>query len=81
MTQPSNAAAKLVDNNNNPQIADRQAPINDLVDSTGGTIDGTLSAVSGSGADSTINDNFAELNTKINIIIDRLEAHGLIADN
>jgi hypothetical protein len=39
-----------------------------LVDSTGGTANGTVVAVSGSGADATINDNFADLIAKVNAL-------------
>ena len=37
-----------------------------LTDSTGGSTDGTVSAISGSGADSDINNNFKELLEKYN---------------
>jgi hypothetical protein len=40
-----------------------------LTDSTGGTADNTVAAVSGSGADATINNNFADLIAKINALI------------
>lgn len=40
-----------------------------LTDSTGGTANNTLAAVSGSGDDATINDNFADLGAKVNAII------------
>ena len=45
-----------------------------LDDSSGGTADGTISAVSGSGDDATINNNFKE-------IYDVLAAHGLVASS
>lgn len=48
--------------------------IGKLTNSTGGTADGTLAAVSGSGADSDINNNFAELNAKVDALIDALGA-------
>lgn len=41
----------------------------DLTNSTGGTTDGTVAAVSGSGADATINNNFAELTVKLNALL------------
>ena len=45
----------------------KQAAVDaDVTDNTGGTADGTLAAVSGSGADSAINDNFAELAAELN---------------
>lgn len=46
----------------------------ELTDSSGGTADGTVSAVSGSGDDATINNNFAELSAKVNSLIRRLGA-------
>lgn len=39
-------------------------------DNSGGTADGTIEAVSGSGADAAINNNFAELNAKVNEVRD-----------
>lgn len=44
----------------------------ELTDSSGGTADGTVAAISGSGADSEINNNFAELTTKMNFILRQL---------
>lgn len=37
-----------------------------LTDSTGGTANNTLTAISGSGADAAINNNFADLASKVN---------------
>lgn len=37
-----------------------------LTDSTGGSVDGTLAAISGSGADAAINNNFADLADRVN---------------
>lgn len=57
--------------------------ITKLTDSSGGTANDTVAAVSGSGADATINDNFADLAAKINGIIDVIGATsgvGLTAD-
>lgn len=39
-----------------------------LTDSSGGTADGTVEVVSGSGADAAINNNFAELAAKVNAL-------------
>lgn len=39
-----------------------------LTDSSGGTADGTVAAISGSGADADINNNFAELAAKVNAL-------------
>lgn len=44
----------------------------ELTDNSGGTADDTVEAVSGSGADPAINNNFAELTTKVNYLLDRL---------
>jgi len=85
MTQPSSTEAKLVDKLDNPQIANRQAAITALTDSTGGTANNTIENL----ADGTtyandhaaIENNFADLAAKVNEIIEALEAHGLIADN
>jgi len=49
-----------------------------LTNSTGGTADGTISAVSGSGADADINNNFTELHTLLNEIRTALVNLGLI---
>ncbi len=49
-----------------------------LTDNTGGSVDGTLAAVSGSGADATINDNFADLAAKVNAIRTALQNLGLM---
>ena len=49
-----------------------------LTNSTGGTADGTLAAVSGSGADTDINNNFTELHTLLNEIRTAMVNLGLI---
>jgi len=49
-----------------------------LTNSTGGTADGTLAAVSGSGADTDINNNFTELHTLLTEIRTALVNLGLI---
>jgi hypothetical protein len=46
-----------------------------LTDSTGGGVDGTLVAISGSGDDANINNNFADMAAKVNAI--RLLLHNL----
>lgn len=48
-----------------------------LTDSSGGSANNTVAAVSGSGADSTINDNFADLAAKVNELRDILVDNGL----
>lgn len=50
-----------------------------LTDSTGGTANNTLVAISGSGADAAINDNFADLAAKVNALRDFARTHGLMA--
>ncbi|MBI1296669.1 hypothetical protein GC175_17070 [bacterium] len=57
----------------------QQATIADLTDNSGGTADSTVAAVSGSGADATINNNFADLTAKINALIAALEEYGIVA--
>lgn len=43
--------------------------ITQLTDSTGGTANNTLQAVSGSGADAAINNNFADIAAKLNAVL------------
>lgn len=50
-----------------------------LTNSTGGSADGTLVAISGSGADADINNNFTELVVKVELMRDAMVALGLIA--
>lgn len=60
----------------------RQSAIGTLTAGVG-TANGTIALVSGSGADTTINDNFEDLAAKVNAIIAALSAssgHGLTAD-
>lgn len=64
-------------------VSSQQSAVGKLTDNTGGSTDGTLAAVSGSGADTAINNNLAELNAKLDAIIDALGAssgHGLTGD-
>lgn len=60
-------------------IGVQEGAIASLTDSTGGTTDGTLAAISGSGADADINNNLSELNDKLDEILVALRNHGLIA--
>lgn len=55
-----------------------QADITDLTDNSGGTGDDTIDAVSGSGADPAINNNFATLGDKVKEILDVLRAAGML---
>lgn len=50
-----------------------------LTDSSGGSADGTVSAVSGTGDDTTINDNFADLTAKYNALRTALQNLGAMA--
>lgn len=57
-----------------------QSAIADITDNTGGgTPDGTLVAVSGSGADAAINDNLADLAGKINAVLAALRSANIIS--
>lgn len=49
--------------------SDSIAAITTLTDSSGGTANDTIAAISGSGADADINNNFADLAAKINAIL------------
>ena len=57
-TQTYSAASRTHDNLNSAT----------LTDNTGGTADTTLVAISGSGDDATLNDNFADLTAQINAL-------------
>lgn len=60
-------------------VTEQQTAIASLTDSSGGTADGTVAAVSGSGDDANINNNFAECAAKLDSILAMLRTHGLIA--
>jgi hypothetical protein len=57
----------------------QQSDISALTDSTGGTADNTVAAVSGSGDDATLNNNFADLIDQINKLRDTFRNLGLMA--
>lgn len=59
VVQASNGAALTVD---------QESDYGQLMDSTGGTPTGNLGAVSGTGDDTTINDNFSSINAKLDAI-------------
>lgn len=67
-------------------VGARGAAVVKLTDSTGGSADGTLAAcgdTSASDQSAAINDNFTDVNAKLNLLIDRLgitAGHGLTAD-
>jgi hypothetical protein len=69
MTQPTAAVAKLADRNDNLQIGDRGASVTAVTGTAGATYTATEQAM--------INN----LKTAVNALIERLEAHGLVADN
>lgn len=50
----------------------------DLTDNSTGTADGTVEAVSGSGADAAINNNFAEMAAEVNAIKEMLRDAGVL---
>lgn len=50
-----------------------------LTDSTGGTANDTLVAISGTGDDADLNNNFADLVAKLNTIRTALVNHGLLS--
>jgi len=61
-----------------PVVQPASASQTALTDSSGGVTDGTISAVTGSGDDTTINNNFAELHALLNSIRTALVDSGLI---
>lgn len=74
-SNPLKSISQLADSSDNPIIADQQATIALLTDSTTGTagdiVDDTTAGTK---------DDIASLAAKINAIINALSAHGLIAD-
>lgn len=84
------ASIDLYDNDGTPQIrvngtsvlTAQQAAVASLTDSTGGTADGTLAAVP---SDTLVNNaaaannNFADVNAKLDAILSALRSAGLIA--
>lgn len=55
----------------------QQSAITDLTDSSGGSADGTIAAVSGSGADAAINNNFADVAAQLAALNAALQAAGI----
>lgn len=55
------------------------AAINNLTDSTTGTANDTVTDVSGAFVQATLNNNFADLTAKINLILAALRGAGIIA--
>lgn len=65
---------------NGVQVAGtQQAAIASMTDSTGGTVDGTLADVGAAFSQATLNNNFADVNAKIDEVLTALRNHGLIA--
>jgi len=64
--EASGSAAKIAFYGGTPVV--RAAAIGQLTDSTGGTANNTVVAISGTGADADINNNFADLIAKINAL-------------
>jgi len=60
-------------------ILNAAADVDPLTDSTGGTANTTLVAISGSGDDANINDNFADIAAKIAELISSLQTAGIMA--
>ena len=60
-------------------VGSQGSAIASLTNSTGGTTDGTLAAISGTSADADLNNNFSELHTKLDAVLSALRTHGLIA--
>jgi hypothetical protein len=58
----------------------QQGPIADTTDSSGGSAGNTIGAVSGSGDDAQINDNFASLTAKVQALKDALETYRLLKE-
>lgn len=71
MANPSKQAALLADRNNRPMIAEAQALVSDA--SVAHALNATFS-------DTEVETALNALGTKINAILDILEAHGLMKD-
>ncbi len=62
-------------------VGPRQADIANLISSLPGSVDGTLDTVGNTAASdesANINENFLEIETKINAMLDSMRIHGLI---
>lgn len=86
MANPSSHDALLADGNGNALLADRQANVVDLTDSSGGTASDTLADVTevqnAGSADRVPTENaIASLAAKIAALNAIMEAHGLSADS
>lgn len=60
-------------------LKEQEAAIVSLTDSSGGTANDTLQAISGTYVQAEVANNFADLAAKVNAILVALRNHGLIA--
>jgi hypothetical protein len=92
MAQPTDAQSHLYDRSDNPMIADQQAAVTAIAATTAFTAPATGTAktvTTNDAADLTtvadalkvLRDEVALIETTVNLIITRLEAHGFVADN
>lgn len=91
MAQPNARDSKLADSLDNPQIAERGASLTAITAPTNyaAHASGAVAVVSNAATDldttaaalDTLEDELTVLVTRFNSLIERLEAHGLIADN
>ena len=87
MTQPSEANSHMYDRDDNPMLDDQLAAVTAAVAITNYTSVSTTNPVTNTEGDaisaalSTLEDEVTLLQVAVNLIIERLEAHGLIADN
>jgi hypothetical protein len=87
MTQPSKATSKLADSGDNPQIGERGAAVTaaaaiaayTAADISATYVEAEVQAIAD--ALEALRDSVALNVVALNLVIERLEAHGLIADN
>lgn len=72
-------ASQFMDESGNAIDITPQTAITDLTDSTGGTADSTLVAISGTYSQTEIRNNMADMAAKINAILAALRSIGLVA--
>lgn len=75
LTNPNKSVALLADANNNAIGGPQQTTIVELTDGTGGTAGDTVDDTTAG-----VKDDVASLAAKINVILQVLASHGLIAD-
>ena len=73
MANPKKTESMMADSTGNPMLTDQQTLVADAAFSDLST--------SNTYTDAAVNAIFAEVETKINAILDVLEAHGLMADS